>query len=63
MNREDVTLEFYYRKAIYKSPITGCVVEVDIKQVFNIKYPLNVLTIILSTHGVEYNKEDLSFVK
>lgn len=61
MNREDITLEFYSRKAKYISPITTHTTYIDIKQVFNVYVDSLCMTMVLSTNGVEYPKEQLAF--
>lgn len=59
---EDITIEFYHKKAIYVSRITGCQTVIDIKKVE--KHPdtfgrFN--NLIMSTNGVFYWEDELVF--
>lgn len=57
METKDITLEFYYKKAIYISPVTKSEVHIEIKKVlsFNGGDP-----IIFSTNGIGYYKSELT---
>jgi hypothetical protein len=62
--KTDITLEFYHKSAIYKSPITGAQVEIEIKKVEEYKYnssSTNDFILVTTTHGVTYNLQDLTF--
>ena len=62
MTKEDITVEFYFKKAIYVSPITGSETFIDIKEVYQMVDGQRTLkTIIVSTNGVEYYKDELQF--
>lgn len=59
-DREDITIEFYHKTAIYKSRITGHEVPIDIKRVVKIKVRKDLYqTVIVSTKGNHYALEEL----
>lgn len=64
MNSTDITLEYYYKKAIYVSPITGCRINIDFKRVeeTNHRFDGELITdvYILSTNGVFYHEKQLT---
>lgn len=56
---EDITLEFYFKKADYVSEFTKAIVPIEIKRV--VKHICGGSgTYILSSHNVWYRKSDLS---
>lgn len=58
--KEDITTKFYYKKAVYVSSITGGRTDIEIKRVYNKQYSFGISTIILTTHGIEYDKNSLT---
>lgn len=59
-DREDITIEFYHKTAVYKSRITGYETPIDIKQVVKIRIREGVYqTVIVSTKGNHYALEEL----
>lgn len=62
MTKEDITIEFYFKKAIYVSPITGYETFIDIKEVYRMVDGQRTLkTVIVSTKGIEYYKDELIY--
>lgn len=58
--REDITIEFYHKTAVYKSPITGGQTDIGIKHVFKVKIREGLWkTVIISDKGVHYALEEL----
>lgn len=63
MTKEDITIEFYFNKAVYKSPITGSETPIDIKEVYKTMDGQRMIkTTIVTSHGVEYDKDELEFI-
>lgn len=59
---EDVTLEFYHKKAVYTSPITGGKTNIDIKTVYKRNDTFGrFYHIIISTNGIRYHERYLTF--
>lgn len=61
----DITIEFYYKYASYKSPASGAVIDIKIKKVYvhrivSKKYPYwERQEVIISDQGIEYDKKEL----
>lgn len=59
-DREDITIEFYHKTAVYNSKITSARVPIDIKQVVKIKIRKDIYQIVVvSTKGNHYALEEL----
>lgn len=59
---EDITIEFYHKKAIYVSEITGCQTVINIKKVYSHPDTFGGFNnLIISTNGVEYWEQELIF--
>lgn len=58
--KEDITIEFYHKTAVYNSKITGAKVLIDIKKAYKIKIHRGLYqTVIISDKGVHYALEEL----
>lgn len=64
MQDTDITLEYYYKKAAYVSPITGHRINIDFKKVQENSHRFSgeIVTdvYILSTNGVFYHEKELT---
>jgi len=63
-HQEDITLEYYYKKAVYVSPITGSRVDINFKRVQENSHSYNgekrTDVYILSDRGVFYHEKELT---
>lgn len=58
--KEDITIEFYHKTAVYCSKITGGKTLIDIARVWKIKIRSGLYqTVIISDKGVHYALEEL----
>lgn len=59
-DREEITIEFYHKTAVYKSRITGARVPIVIKEVWKCRVRAGLYqTVIISDHGNHYALEEL----
>lgn len=59
--KEDITLEFYHKTAVYNSSITGCKTNINIKNVYKVQTRAGQeLIVIISDKGNHYHLEELT---
>lgn len=57
---EDITLEFYWKNAVFVSPYSGAKVFIEIKKVEKIKTDKGFQNLITSTEDVYYLQNELT---